>query len=103
MDAAQTIRDCIADVTALRLHRARDPALGAAVARIKTLQARRFAGTYADLMNSPTLGPAALFFLQELYNDRDYSAREGLLMTQLFDACSVACETELARTLGQAR
>lgn len=54
-------------------------------------------------MNSPTLGPAALFFLQELYSDRAYSAREGLLMTQLFDACSVACETELARTLGQAR
>lgn len=77
MDAAHTIRDCIADVNALRLLRAADAALGAAVVRIKTLQARRFAGTYADLMNSPTLGPAALFFLQELYSDRDYSERDG--------------------------
>lgn len=30
-------------------------------------------------------------------------AREALLMDQLFDASAVACETELARTLGQPR
>ena len=34
MDAAQTIRDAIADVTALRLHRTGDPALGAAVGSV---------------------------------------------------------------------
>lgn len=76
MDAAQTIRDCIADVNALRLHRTGDAALGAAVATVKTLQARRFAGTYADLMVSPAFGPAARFFLEELYSDRDYTARD---------------------------
>lgn len=76
MDAAQTIRDRIAEVTALRLHRTGDPALGAAVGRVKTLQAQRFRGTYADLMASPAFGPAARFFLEELYSDSDYSARD---------------------------
>ena len=76
MDAAQTIRDSIADVTALRLHRTGDPALGAAVGTVKTLQARRFRGTYADLMGSPSFGPAARFFLQELYSDTDYTDRD---------------------------
>lgn len=76
MDAAQTIRDCIADVTALRLHRTGDPALGAAVGCVKSLQARRFRGTYADLMGSPAFGPAARFFLEELYSDTDYTDRD---------------------------
>jgi len=76
MDAAQTIRDSIADVTALRLHRTGDPALGAAVGTVKTLQARRFRGTYADLMGSPSFGPAARFFLEELYSDTDYTDRD---------------------------
>jgi hypothetical protein len=76
MDASQTIRDRIADVTALRLHRTGDPALGTAVGSVKTLQARRFRGTYADLMGSPSFGPAARFFLEELYSDTDYTARD---------------------------
>ena len=76
MDAAQTIRDAIADVTALRMHRTGDPALGAAVGSVKTFQARRFRGTYADLMASPTFGPAARFFLEELYSDTDYTDRD---------------------------
>lgn len=76
MDAAQTIRDSIADVTALRQQRTGDAVLGTAVATVKTLQARRFSGTYADLMASPSFGPAARFFLEELYSDRDYTARD---------------------------
>ena len=76
MDAAQTIRDAIADVTALRMHRTGDPALGAAVGSVKSLQARRFRGTYADLMASPMFGPAARFFLEELYSDTDYTDRD---------------------------
>ena len=76
MDAAQTIRDCLANVTALRLHRVGDAALGSAVVRIKALQARRFRGTYADLMDSPTFGPATRFFLEELYSDTEYTDRD---------------------------
>ena len=102
MDAAQTIRERIADVTALRQRRTADPALGAAVGQVKTLQARRFRGTYADLMGSPTFGPAAKFFLEELYSDADYTARDqqfgriaGTLQT-MFPAAVVATAVALA-------
>ncbi len=102
MDAAQTIRDAIADVTALRQHRTAEPALGAAVGRIKTLQARRFRGTYADLMGSPSFGPAAKFFLEELYSDSDYTDRDqqfsriaGTLQT-MFPAPVAATAVDLA-------
>ncbi len=102
MDAAQTIRDAIADVTALRLHRTGDPALGAAVGRVKTLQAQRFRGTYADLMASPAFGPAARFFLEELYSDTDYTDRDqqfgriaGTLQT-MFPAAVVETAVALA-------
>lgn len=102
MDAAQTIRDAIADVTALRLHRTGDPSLGASVGNVKTLQARRFRGTYADLMGSPSFGPAARFFLEELYSDTDYTDRDqqfgriaGTLQT-MFPQPAVATAVALA-------
>lgn len=76
MDAAQTIRDSIDDVNAMRLQRRGDPALGEAVGQVKALQARRFRGTYADLMVSPAFGPATRFFLEELYSDADYTDRD---------------------------
>ena len=102
MDAAQTIRERIADVTALRLQRSADPALGAAVGQVKALQARRFRGMYADLMGSPTFGPASRFFLDELYSDTDYTARDhqfsriaGTLQT-MFPAAVVGTAVALA-------
>lgn len=102
MDAAQTIRERIADVTALRLQRTGNPALGSAVGQVKTLQARRFRGTYADLMASPSFGPAAKFFLEELYSDSDYTARDqqfsriaGTLQT-MFPAAVVDTAVALA-------
>ena len=107
MDAAQTIRDCIAEVTALRLHRAGDPALGSAVAEIKALQAQRFTGTYADLLQSPAFAPAARFFLEELYSAGDYTDRDqqfgriaGTLQT-LFPAPVVATAVALAELHAQ--
>lgn len=107
MDAAQTIRDCIADVTALRLHRAGDTALGGAVGEVKALQAQRFRGTYADLLQSPAFAPAARFFLQELYSAADYADRDqqfgriaGTLQT-LFPAPVVATAVALAELHAQ--
>jgi hypothetical protein len=44
---------------------------------IKQLQARRFAGTYADLLADPIYAPSARFFLEELYSAQDYSARDA--------------------------
>lgn len=107
MDAAQTIRACIADVTALRGQRAADAGLGAAVSAIKTLQAQRFRGTYADLMVSPAFAPAARFFLDELYSDIDYTHRDqqfgriaGTLQT-MFPRPVVATAVALAQLHAQ--
>ena len=107
MDAAHTIRNCIADVTALRLHRTGDTALGAAVGHVKAVQARRFRGSYHDLLQSPLFAPAAQFFLQELYSETDYSARDqqfgriaGTLQT-LFPAPVVATAVALAELHAQ--
>lgn len=77
MDAAQTIRDCMTQVNTLRQLRAADPALARAVAEVKAFQSRRFTGTYADLLATPTYAPAARFFLDELYGEADYSERDA--------------------------
>ncbi|WP_119964600.1 FFLEELY motif protein [Simplicispira lacusdiani] len=76
MDAADTIRNSIADVTALRRHRMGDPSLAQAVQEVKELQSRRFTGTYADLMADPMVQPATHFFLEELYSPGDFSDRD---------------------------
>ncbi len=63
-------------VAALRARAAAQPALGAAVSTVKRLQALRFRRCYADLMASKDFGPAARFFLEELYGDADYAQRD---------------------------
>ena len=77
MDGAAHIRAALEHVTALRQAQANDAALAAAVARVKQTQSRRFAGSYADLLASPTYRPAAKFFLEELYGEQDYSERDA--------------------------
>ena len=78
MEAAQKIRNAVARVSLLRQASERDPALRLAVVQVKRVQARRFSGTYADLMMPG--GPyaaAARFFLEELYSDKDYAQRDA--------------------------
>lgn len=77
MDAAHTIRDAVARVGAIRDESAAKPALRAALAVIKAFQAKRFAGTYTDLLQSSEYGAAARFFLEDLYSDKDYSGRDA--------------------------
>lgn len=77
MDSAQTIRDAVAKVAALRLETQSNPTLHAAITSIKRFQAQRFAGTYSDLLNSQEYGKAARFFLEELYSEKDYSLRDA--------------------------
>lgn len=107
MDAAHTIRQCIAQVTLLRQERAADPALGAAVQAVKELQSARFRASYADLLRSPSYAPAAQFFLDELYGSSDYAARDaqfgriaGTLQT-LFPQPVVAMALALAQLHAQ--
>jgi hypothetical protein len=64
-------------VAAERARRQRDPALALRVAALKSYQQRRFAKTYADLLDSVRYGPASRFFLQELYGPRDFADRDA--------------------------
>ncbi len=77
MDAAQTIRQAVARVAEIRVEAASDPQLQGALTSVKAFQAKRFAGTYADLLASAEYGSAARFFLNDLYSDRDYSQRDA--------------------------
>ncbi len=54
-----------------------DALLHAAVLDVKRLQSVRFRGTYADLLVDRIYQPAASFFLDELYGDRDYTQRDA--------------------------
>jgi len=50
------------------------------LAEVKAWQARRLAGTYADLMREPRYAAATRFFLDDLYGAKDFSARDAELM-----------------------
>ena len=77
MDAAATIRNALTQVTNLRAQAAATPQVARALARVKQVQARRFAGSYADLLGSSEYGPASQFFLHELYGEADYHERDA--------------------------
>jgi hypothetical protein len=103
MDAANIIRESMETVAALRARSASQPRLGAAVAAIKRMQAARFRGCYADLMQSSAFAPASCFFLEELYSEADFSQRDrqfariaGTLAT-VFPASVVATAVALSQ------
>jgi hypothetical protein len=77
MNTAQTIREAVAGVERLREESRLVPSIGTAVVRLKRFQARRFAGSYADLLSSTDYATATRFFLEELYGDRDYGERDA--------------------------
>jgi hypothetical protein len=77
MNTAEIIRRAVAEVECLRKESLVTPSIGFAVARMKGFQARRFAGTYADLLASQAYAAATRFFLEELYSDRDYRERDA--------------------------
>jgi len=77
MDSTHTIRDAVLHVGQLRQIAAATPGLARAVSDIKQLQARRFAGSYADLLDTDRYRAAARFFLEELYSAKDYSGRDA--------------------------
>lgn len=76
MEAANIIRDAVARVSRLRQTHLDSPDLARMVGTVKAFQARRFAGSYADLLKSGQYRPAAQFFLEELYSNKDYTARD---------------------------
>lgn len=77
MEAAKIIRDAVLQVTLLRKSSAGRPDLMRSLSEVKRFQARRFAGTYVDLLHSDQYQPVARFFLDELYSEKDYAERDA--------------------------
>lgn len=75
--APPAILASLAEVEAERARRAADPPLAERVQALKAWQQARFRTHYADLLQSPRHGPAARFFLDELYGPRDFSRRDA--------------------------
>lgn len=74
--AAEIARE-LGIVEAERQRRLASPALREKVTALKAFQQRRFSHTYADLLQSARYGPAARYFLEELYGPADFSARDA--------------------------
>jgi hypothetical protein len=74
---AASILEHLNSVAKERERRASLPELGLRVQALKSYQQQRFAHTYADLLATTRYGPAAGFFLEELYGPRDYSERDA--------------------------
>ena len=99
---SEVIRGCVERVAELRnLARGR-PELDQALHWVKEFQSRRFAATYADLLNSREFGAASRFFLMELYGDWDYAQRDAQFariataLEKYFPASVVATAVALA-------
>lgn len=60
----------------LRRNAAADPVRAGERDTLRAWQADRLARTYPDLLESPRFGPAARFFLSDLYGPKDFSARD---------------------------
>lgn len=73
---AQAILEQLRAVAFERERRTTLPAWADAVERVKHYQQRRFAHTYADLLDSERYRAAARFFLDDLYGPRDFSERD---------------------------
>jgi hypothetical protein len=71
------ILDHLAVVDHERRGRLATSGLAEAVAALKKYQQARFARTHADLLADRRFGPAANFFLEELYGPRDFTQRDA--------------------------
>jgi hypothetical protein len=77
MEAANRIRSAVERISVLREMQFAQPPLRAAAVTIKSLQSRRFSGTYADALGTRPYAAAVQFFLDELYGDKDFSQRDA--------------------------
>lgn len=92
---AEAIRLQLARVQHLREATQQGPLL-AALKSVKSLQASRFKGTYADFLRDPGYAPATQFFLDELYGEHDFAERD-----QQFGRIAGAIERLFPEAVGQ--
>lgn len=116
-----TLHEQLAAVKAERALAKADPATLAARTALKRWQSRRLSATHADLLASDDTGPAALFFLDELYGFKDatqrdidvgrivptlerlmtYDALHTITQAIMLDALSEALDAAMAQRLGE--
>jgi hypothetical protein len=117
---ASTILMDLQRVAVLRKSHAADLVLGRQLKAVKRFQHQRFSRTYQDLLELPSQGAAARFFLEDLYGPADFSERDDQFvrivpaLVRLFPgeivgtvsrlsslhALSEELDTEMARQLG---
>lgn len=87
----------------LRAQRRTHPELAKRTQALRHWQAQRFAQTYADVLQEPHMGPAARFFLSELYSAEEFSRRDAQFariagtLERLFPQAVVSTATLLAQ------
>jgi len=96
---ANAILDHLRTVDAERRRRTASPDLAARVNALKAYQQRRFSHSYADLLSTSRYGPAARFFLDELYGPHDFSQRDAQF-TRVVPALVRLFPEEIVRTVG---
>jgi len=74
---ASSILRQLHSVAVERARRESSPDLAARATALKAYQQKRFARIYADLLATSLYGPAAGFFLEELYGPRDFTERDA--------------------------
>lgn len=90
-------------VERLRGNRRAHPELAKRTHALRHWQAERFANTYADILQEPHMGPAARFFLSELYSAEEFSRRDAQFariagtLERLFPQAVVSTATLLAQ------
>lgn len=76
-NTAAVILDHLNTVDVERRRRSALAGLQAKVVALKAYQQRRFSRTYADILHTARYGPAARFFLDELYGPSDFTRRDA--------------------------
>ena len=101
-ETGASILQCLQGVADERALRAADAAWSLRVVAVKRYQHARFARTYADLLADKRYGPAARFFLEDLYGPSDFTERDAQFvrivpaLTRLFPAEMLGTVSELA-------
>lgn len=103
LEAYGNIAQALSVVEDLRKQRQSHSRLAECTQSLRHWQALRFRSTYADVLRNAHMGPAALFFLTELYSAQDFSRRDAQFariagaIERLFPQAVVQTATLLAK------
>ncbi len=76
LEAYGNIAQSLSVVEQLRKQRQNNSEIAQRTQALRHWQAQRFRNTYDDILQDAHMGPAALFFLTELYSEQEFSQRD---------------------------